>query len=112
MTCNSDAIREQAPTSHLDYGFNWATAPLETGETLASSTWDVDPVTVPPLVLDNPGLIMPDGTEATGAGATRSVVWASGGLAGQDYTVTNRVVTTMSRGDSRSFVLRVQEVLG
>jgi hypothetical protein len=111
MACGSDPIKEQAPTSRLDYGFNWATAPLESGETLDVSTWEVDTVTDPPLVLDNPGMLLPDGTVPNGPGATRTVIWISGGVAGQEYLVTNRVTTTRPRQDSRSFVLRVREVM-
>jgi hypothetical protein len=41
--------------------------------------------------------------------ATRATVWLAGGVAGQSYTVTNRITTSGSRTDERSFDIQVED---
>ena len=40
---------------------------------------------------------------------TRATVWLSGGIAGQAYTVTNRITTSGGRTDERSFTIQIQD---
>jgi hypothetical protein len=88
------------PDAVLDYGFNWndPSAPggpwLATGETISTSAW-----TIPD------GLTK--GNEAHDDSIT--VVWLSGGTAGQSYTVTNRITSSAGRTDDRSFEIAVEE---
>lgn len=103
MPCIPGAVREQAPTSYLDYGFDWGPT-LGAGETIAQSTWEAAPTnTAPPLQFSNAGVATNGGT----------VVWISGGRLNTDYEVTNRITTSSvpARQDSRSFILQIREVL-
>ena len=81
------------PDAVLDYGFDWSDW-LADGETISTSTW-----TIPT------GLTEDSETETT----TATKVWLSGGTAGTDYTITNKIVTSDSRTDERSMTIRVQE---
>jgi len=107
MSCASEPIRVQTPASFLDYGFNWATWPLAVGETLASSLWAVDLITVPPLVLSGAGMVDMAGAPSANAGI-RTVVWITGGIPDGDYLVTNSITTSAARQFSQSFVLQVR----
>jgi hypothetical protein len=84
------------PAAELDYGFDWATDGwLATGETVTTSTWTVAA-----------GLVQ----AASGISAGKvTTVWLSGGVAGTDYTVTNRIVTSGGRTDERSLTIRVRQ---
>lgn len=42
---------------------------------------------------------------------TRTTVWLSGGIAGQSYTVNNRITTSGGRTNDRSFVFQVHNPL-
>ena len=55
--------------------------------------------------------IVPEGlTKVTDSKtATTATIWLSGGTAGVNYTVTNRIVTVGGRTEDRSFTLRPQE---
>jgi hypothetical protein len=80
------------PNAVLDYTIDWSTW-LE-GDTISTSDW-----TVPT------GL-----TEASDSNTTTTAtVWLSGGTAGQEYTVTNRIVTAGGRTEDRSIYIRVEE---
>ena len=81
------------PDAVLDYGFDWSDW-LADGETISTSTW-----TIPT------GLTEDSETETT----TATKVWLSGGTAGTDYTVSNKIVTSDGRTDERSMTIRVQE---
>jgi hypothetical protein len=108
MSCASDPIRVQTPASFLDYGFNWATWPLAVGETLVSSQWDVDLITVPPLVLSGDGIVDMAGSSSEESAGVRTVVWITGGIPDRDYLVTNSITTSEARQFSQSFVLQVR----
>ena len=83
---------EKDPDAILDYPMNWSSW-LETGETLLTSSW----------LVDN-GLTKDRENNTT----TTSVVWLSGGVAGQTYLVTNRITTSLNRQEDRSFRIKVQ----
>jgi hypothetical protein len=80
------------PDAILDYAVDWSR--WLAGDAIAASTWFV-----------------PTGlTKATESNtATKATVWLSGGVAGQTYTVTNRITTTGGRTEDRSFTIRVEE---
>lgn len=83
---------EKDPDAILDYPMDWSSW-LETGETLVTSSW----------LVDN-GLTKDSENNTT----TASVVWLSGGVAGQTYLVTNRITTSLGRQEDRSFRIKVQ----
>ncbi len=92
------------PSAVLDYVFDWAANTsgadteiedwLAAGETISSYT-----VTVAA------GLTKDSDSRSGG----RVTAWLSGGTAGQDYTVTCRIVTSAGRTDERSAVIRVRQ---
>lgn len=90
------------PDATLDYKRDWnrateggaaGTGWLASGETITSSTW-----TVPA------GLTKTSETNDT----TTATVWLSGGTAGQDYTIVNRITTSQGRTDERSTKITVR----
>jgi hypothetical protein len=66
------------PDATLDYGVTW-TDWLEPGETIVSSSWDVPEGLT---IVDE--YVTPEGV---------AVVWLSGGLDGERYTLTNAITT-------------------
>ena len=80
------------PAAILDYGFNWLS--WLAGDTIQTSTWTV-----------------PTGLTKVSDSATTSTTtaWISGGTAGTDYTVVNRIVTAGGRTDERSIIFQVRE---
>jgi hypothetical protein len=85
------------PAATLDYNVDWGAEYLSS-DVLAESRWAVEPV------------------EAGGAAVAGSqfdllvaTVQVSGGIAGRLYRLTNHVVTTEGREDSRSIMLRVEK---
>lgn len=77
----------------LDYKWDWAKW-LAASETITTST-----VTVPV------GITKDSSTNTT----TTATVWLSGGTVGQEYTVTDRIVTNQGRTDDRSITILVKE---
>ena len=82
------------PEAVLDYTLDWTKWLDEAGDIIATSTW-----------------IVPTGlTKVTETNTTKlATVWLSGGTAGTNYTVTNRITTVAGRTDDRSITIRVQE---
>jgi hypothetical protein len=84
------------PAAELDYGFDWGMDGwLATGETITTSTWTV----AAGLTQTSSGI----------SGGKVATVWLSGGVAGTDYLVTNRIVTDGGRTDERSLTIRVRQ---
>lgn len=81
------------PGAKLDYHFDWKNW-LEEGEAINTSTFEV-----------TAGITV----ESTANVATNTTVWLSGGQRGQNYTITNRIVTSAGRTDERSAILRVRD---
>lgn len=79
------------PDAVLDYAFDWQYW-LAGGETITTSTMTA-----------SPGITVDSSSNTT----NRATVWLSGGNAGQPYTVTNRVVTSLGRTDDRTITIRV-----
>lgn len=80
------------PQAKLDYYVDWTTWLGE--DTIQSSTWTV------------PNGLVKVSEHLTGGVAT---VFVRGGIAGQQYTLTNAIVTVGGRADDRSFILRVAQ---
>lgn len=85
--------RFKDPAAYLDFKFNWEDW-LEDGEVIVDSTWESDPG----ISLSNPSHFSP-----------YTVVWVSGGEAGNSYLLTNTVTTnsTPARVDVRSMLVCV-----
>jgi len=80
------------PAATLDYTIDWS---LYLGaDTIQTSTWTV-----------STGLTKVTDTKTN----TTTTVWLSGGAAGVDYLVTNRITTVGGRIDERSITIRVRE---
>ena len=82
------------PNSVLDYVLDWGTFWLEAGDTISASTWTV------------PAGITKDSDLNTN---TTTTIWVSGGTAGEDYNLLNRVVTAGGRTVDRTLRIRVRE---
>lgn len=80
------------PNAELDYAVDWSTW-LAGGETITTSVW---------IIPD--GIVEGDTSNTT----TIATVWLSGGTAGQQYAVTNRITTNQGRTDDRTINLLVQ----
>lgn len=100
MATQSQVFRKD-PNEILDYGFDWdddTVGPyLESGETIDTSAW-----TVPT------GLTKVSDSQSD----TVTKIVLSGGTAGEEYRVTNRIVTQggdIPRTVDRSFVILVEE---
>jgi hypothetical protein len=81
------------PDAVLDYGFDWG--PWLGTDTIATSTWIVEsPLTIVPASESND--------------STTTLVYISGGTAGQDYDLTNRITTNDGRTDDRTIKIKVR----
>lgn len=83
------------PDAVLDYKMDWSAPLAESEDTIASSQWIADTG----ITIDSQGN---DSTTAT--------VWLSGGTAGQEYAVTNRITTSAGRVDDRTILLIVVDM--
>ena len=81
------------PDAVLDYQWDWATW-LPAGDTITSAT-----------VTAETGLTVSSKTNTTTVVAS----WLSGGIVGESYNVTCRVVTADGRTDDRTITIIVQE---
>lgn len=85
------------PDASLDYAVDWGAEYLA-GDALVSSSWAVSP--------EEPGGVMVVGSDYD---LLVSTVQVAGGEAGKTYRLSNRVMTTSGRRDTRSVVLRVEK---
>ena len=81
------------PDASLDYSIDWGNGYLQSGETLATSTWTIFPSDMTEVVSGN--------TPNT------ATITVSGGVAGRIYQLTNRIGTSDGRTDERSVTIRV-----
>ena len=81
------------PNAVLDYKIDWGTW-LGASETISTSTWTAAT-----------GITVNSSTNTT----TTATVWLSGGTAGVQYMVTNRITTNQGRTDDRSLTISVQD---
>jgi len=91
MSIESQTFRKD-PSAALDYGFDWSDW-LTSGEVLSASAWTV------PTGINN---------DNDSRGTDTTVIWLSGGTAGQSYTIACKVTTDDGRIDERSFVIQVE----
>lgn len=86
------------PADVLDYKVDWAgSSPgpwLTEGDTIVTSTWTV------PTGITKDSDSHDDGT---------ATVWVSGGTAGTDYRLTNRIVTAGGRTAERTIRIQVRD---
>lgn len=78
------------PSAVLDYQINWAT--WLGSDTISTSTW-----TVPT------GITKDSDTKTT----TTTTIWLSGGTAGREYNLVNKIVTAGGRTEERMIVIKV-----
>lgn len=77
----------------LDYAINWS-AWLD-GDSIVASTWTCETgITIDSDDFD----------------ASSTLLWLSGGTAGESYLVTNHIVTAAGREDDRSIMIRCVDV--
>jgi len=81
----------QDPQAILDYTINWA--PWLGADTITLSTWVVE---------------SPMSSESESKTIDTTTIFLSGGEAGNNYIITNSVVTTGGRRDDRSFEMRIR----
>lgn len=85
------------PDEILDYQVKW-TDRLETGETITSSSWELDDGDV---VLGATDVVTVDGD-------TFTTVWISGGTLGTMSEITNHIVTSAGRHYDKTARLRIR----
>lgn len=83
---------DKDPDAVLDYSVDWS-AWLDT-DTIATSAWTAAT-----------GITVDSDTNST----TIATVWLSGGTAGRNYAVTNRITTAAGRTDDRTIIIKVRE---
>ena len=86
------------PQAVLDYAIDWGAEYLGEEDTLADSSWSVEPV-------ETGGVSV----VSSSFGDRIAKVQATGGIAGKLYRLANRVVTQAGRIDDRSIMLRVEQ---
>jgi hypothetical protein len=86
------SIFKKAPDAVLTYGWDWS-AWLVT-DTIVSSTWLI------------PSDLVEEGSTFS---TTITSVLISGGVLGEEYTITNHIVTAAGEEDERSHKLKVVE---
>lgn len=87
---------DQDAGSELDYSLDWAES-LDPGDYIADSAWTSDP-----------GIVI----DRRSVSDTITTAWASGGLAGRSYAVSNRITTSTGRVDVRRFRIFVRSIGG
>ncbi len=85
---------EQDLSAVLDYSEDWSNF-LIGSDTILSSVWAASSE----LVLNNQSLI-----------GAKTSVWASGGVPGRNYRITNTVTTVQGRRDIRAFMLLITDI--
>jgi len=85
------------PDSVIDFSVNWDDGYLQSGETITTSTWTVEPFVSTDLDIQS--------SSNTSEVAT---AWITGGTRGNRYRLTNRIVTADGRTDERSITIFVR----
>lgn len=92
------------PQAVLDYKFDWAALTNGNG----SSDWLASGETIASRTITAATGITVDSSSLTDTN-TSVTVWLSGGTAGQEYTVTCKIVTSAARTDERTIMIQVQD---
>lgn len=95
MTWSKVAFFDKDPTEKLDYGFDWSDA-LQ-GDEIATSVWVVQA-----------GLTQSSSPTPTNDTKT-TTIWLESGTAGTDYSVMNKITTSVGRTLTASMVIRVTD---
>lgn len=95
-TCK-DPVKSQDPDDDLDYERSWADWLAPYGDTIASSSWILDP-----------GIELGLGGDGVFTDTT-ATVWLKGGTVNNAYKVTNHIVTTDGRQKDYTFILKIEE---
>lgn len=86
----TDDELEISPNAKLDYGFDWQSKGwLASGETVITSTWETGSLTA---------------SSPQNNGTVTSVL-VEGAVTGNSYKITNTIVTSVGRRDSRTITL-------
>lgn len=102
-----DKVFLKDPKGVLDYTFDWAA--LTNGTNLAGETdWLASGETISSAVVTAGTGLTKDSDSLTDSN-TSVTVWLSGGTAGEDYEVECKIVTSASRTDARTIIVRVRE---
>ena len=88
-----DNEKDKDTDAVLDYVFDWSNW-LESGETISSHTITVES-----------GITVDSSSESGGL----VTVWLSGGTSGSNYTVACKIVTSASRTDERTILIRCKD---
>lgn len=94
------ATQIKDPDATLDYGLDW-------GPWLKQSDGSVDVITDSEWHVHGPDEALT--TTAAYRDSAIAGVWVSGGTAGQEYRLTNRITTAGGRIDDRSILFRIAE---
>ena len=84
------------PEARVDYAIDWAD--YLDGQTIAASTWSVEPVEQGGIAVDEASFAL-----------LRTAARLSGGVIGHGYSISNLVTLSDGSADSRSINLRVEE---
>jgi hypothetical protein len=90
-----DSLDPKDPNDEVDYHVNWSRYLTRIGDVIQSSSWPVIPA----------GITRMSDTHDD----TRTTIWLSGGTAGTDYLLTNRIVTAGGRTLDKSITIRVRD---
>jgi hypothetical protein len=89
------------PNASLRYGFDWAAEGwLPVGDTIVTSTWSITKA-----VAGDNTLVLSVSTHDS----TTTAIRATGGTVGNDYQITNHIVTSAGDSDDRSHILKCRE---
>lgn len=88
------ALEPKDPNAVIDYWIDWSKW-LRDGDTILVSEWEV-----------------PDGIEVDSEtnSTTLTTIWLSGGIAGQSYSLTNRITTSQGRTQDKTITIIVKEL--
>lgn len=89
------------PEAIIPFGFDLSDW-LATGSSITTSSW-----TIIRLIPDSQ-----DGITLTGdddQGSTTTLIWLSGGVAGEKYLLTNTFTASDNEKDQRSFILAIED---
>lgn len=85
------------PDALLDYPLDWTGWLADAADTIVASTWEVADGTV---IIDS---------GRTSFNSSGTIVWLSGGIAGETVIVTNHIVTAGGRHDDRSLRIKIKD---
>lgn len=88
-------LEPKDPNAVLDYQIDWSKWLARFSDTISASEWVVPA-----------GITMNSETNTN----TVATIWLSGGTAGQDYRLTNRITTTQGRTQDKTITIHVKDL--